>query len=131
MATKPKSFRPRGTPPPEERERQYDRQRDRDQAGRELYKTYRWQKARAEFLSLPENQFCLRCKADGLLNPGIYCSDGSVQTNTRRIHLVVHHTERHYGHPELFWDSSKWEPICPDHHDGDAQSEERSGRRTR
>jgi hypothetical protein len=67
----------------------------------------------------------------GLLNPGTMRPDGTLQSDGRRMHLVVHHTVRHRGDPDLFWDSSLWEPICPDHHDSEAQAEEKAlmGRR--
>lgn len=124
MANKPKSFRPRGTPTAAERQKEYDRTRDRFQAGREFYKGRRWQVERADFLSRPENQFCVRCRANGLLNAGHLTGEGYPQTNPKRMHLVVHHSQRHYGDPDVFWDQSKWQPVCPDHHDGDIQAEE-------
>lgn len=128
MAKKPKAFRPAHLPTVEERERQYDRYRDQHRPGRDLYKTYRWQRERADFLAQPENQFCRRCLAGGILNAGHLRKDGSPQSDPRRMHLVVHHTERHHGDPDVFWDRSKWEPLCPDHHDSDAQAEERAVR---
>lgn len=122
---KPKSFRPASRPSAPERERQYDRQRDQ-QPWRKWYKTYRWQKEREAFLALPENQFCVRCKAEGLVNPGVFRKDGTPETNARRLHLVVNHKKRHRGDPDLFWDWSNWEPLCPDHHDIDVQAEEKA-----
>ncbi len=127
MASKPKSFRVRGVASAEQREREYDRERDQ-QHWRKWYKTYRWQCERADFLAQPENQFCRRCEANGILNAGHLRSDGSLQTDPRRMHLVVHHAVRHRGDPVLFWDRSKWEPICPDHHDSEAQAEEKAAR---
>ncbi|WP_198294463.1 HNH endonuclease [Shinella sp. GWS1] len=113
-----------------ERDRQYDRDRDR-QPWRKWYKTYRWQQERKTFLALPDNQFCVRCRAAGLLNPGIYRKDGSLEDNPRRMHLVVNHKRRHHGDEALFWDWSNWEPLCPDHHDSDVQAEEKAARRPR
>ncbi|MBT9370287.1 hypothetical protein [Rhizobium sp. CSW-27] len=129
MATKPKAFRPCHLPSAEERERAYDRHRDQSRPGREFYKTHRWQRERADFLNEPENQLCRRCMAAGLLNAGQLRKDGTPQTDPRRMHLVVHHTVRHRGNPEIFWDRSKWEALCPDHHDIDAQAEERAAGR--
>lgn len=125
MATKPKSFRIAGRPTAQQRERDYDRQRDQ-QPWRQWYKTSRWQAERADFLAQPENQFCKRCLANGIMNAGHLCKDGTPQINPRRMHLVVHHSVRHQGKAEIFWDRSKWEPICPDHHDSDAQAEEKA-----
>ncbi|WP_421590918.1 hypothetical protein [Shinella sp. M27] len=85
----------------------------------------RWEKARKAFLAKPENQFCERCNAAGLLNVGNLRMDGSAQTNPRRIHLVVNHRIPHKGDQRLFWDRSNWEVACPDHHDIRIQQEER------
>src|SRR5688572_28166801 len=41
----------------------------------------KWQRERAAFLAQPENQFCERCKAAGILNPGHLRMDGPPQTN--------------------------------------------------
>jgi len=124
MANKPKSFRPRGTPTAAEREREYDQTRYRMQAGRDLYSTGRWKRARALFLAQEENQVCVRCQAKGIVNAGHLTADGLPQTNPKRMHLVVHHSQRHYGDPDVFWDSSKWQAVCPDHHDGEIQAEQ-------
>ena len=113
-------------PTAEARQQIHDRDRDQ-QPWRRWYKTARWQRERAGFLAEPENQFCVRCHALGLLNPGIYHKDGTPETNPRRMHLVVNHKLRHHGDPILFWDPGNWEPLCPDHHDIDVQSEERQG----
>ncbi|WP_139108372.1 MULTISPECIES: HNH endonuclease [unclassified Ensifer] len=109
-----------------QREQAYDRERDQ-QPWRRWYKTAKWQQARADFLADPDNQFCVRCQANGLLNPGIYRKDGTLETNRRRMHLVVNHVQRHHGEEVLFWDRDNWEPLCPDHHDIDVQAEERQG----
>jgi 5-methylcytosine-specific restriction endonuclease McrA len=83
-----------------------------------------WGKARAVFLAKPANQFCVRCKAHGILNAGHLRADGSPQTNSRRMHLVVDHVIPHRGDTRLFWDRSNWQPLCPDHHDITKQQEE-------
>lgn len=127
MARKPKSFRLSGAVDAQQAERQYDRQRD-TQEWRRWYKSSRWQKERASFLADPDNQFCLRCLEVGILNAGHLRKDGSPQDNPRRMHLVVHHRIRHRGDPVLFWDRGNWETICPDHHDSDAQADEKAMR---
>ena len=124
MARKPKAFGLKSIGTAVERERDYDRARDR-RPMRQLYKTARWQRERAAFLALPENQFCVRCKARGLLNPGTMHMDGTPETNPRRQHLVVYHKRRPMGDEELFWDWGNLEPLCPDHHDIEVQAEER------
>jgi 5-methylcytosine-specific restriction protein A len=93
-------------------------------SSRERGYTTKWEKARAVFLSLPGNQFCRRCQAHGLLNAGNLRADGSLQTNARRMHLVVDHVKPHKGDQKLFWDRSNWQPLCPDHHDITKQQEE-------
>ena len=57
--------------------------------------TWEWEKERAVFLAAPENQFCVKCKARGLLNTGTKRMDGSVEANPRRIGLVVDHIIPH------------------------------------
>jgi 5-methylcytosine-specific restriction protein A len=91
--------------------------------------TSAWDKARSAFLAQPENQFCCKCQEHGLLNPGTMRMDGSLQTNRRRLHLVVDHIIPHKGDQRLFWDRSNWQPLCPDHHDIVKQREEQ-GRET-
>lgn len=129
MASKPKSFRLRGAPTSQQREREYDRERDK-QPGRQWYKTGRWQSERRQFLALPENQFCRRCEQAGLLNAGHLTMHGELQSNPRRMHLVVDHIKRHHGDERLFWEWSNWQPLCPDHHDIVKQAEEKAERGT-
>lgn len=94
------------------------------QSARQRGYDYQWQKAGTAFLALPQNQFCERCKAHGILNAGQLRMDGSAQTNPRRMHLVVNHRIPHKGNKQLFWDRLNWEVACPDHHDIRIQQEE-------
>ncbi|MGU3495920.1 HNH endonuclease [Xanthobacteraceae bacterium A53D] len=87
----------------------------------------RWDKARATFLAEPENCLCVRCKANGILNPGTLRMDGAPEPNPRRRHLVVDHIVPHKGDQKLFWDRSNWQALCPDHHDIAKQQEEGRG----
>ena len=84
----------------------------------------RWQRERLVFLAQPENQFCVKCKARGLLNPGTMRMDGTLETNPRRIGLRVDHIIPHKGDQRLFWDRSNWQPLCADDHDITKQREE-------
>lgn len=61
-----------------------------------------WQKARALFLQ--KHPRCAMC--------------GQPAT-------VVDHIERHRGDPKVFWDSSKWQPLCAHHHNSTKQSQEK------
>jgi 5-methylcytosine-specific restriction protein A len=124
VANKPRSFKLKGAPTAAQNEREYDRTRYRNQAGRDLYSSARWKAERTDFLAQPQNQFCVRCQAVGILNAGHLTKDGQPQTNPRRMYLVVHHSQRHYGDPAVFWDRSKWQAVCPDHHDSDIQAEQ-------
>ncbi len=63
---------------------------------------YRWQKARAAFLA--EHPLCVMCKAEGRVTAA----------------TVVDHSVPHRGDPTIFWDRSKWQPLCKQHHDSDA-----------
>lgn len=103
--------------------------RDRRESARQRGYTHRWECERTDFLAQPENQFCVKCKARGLLNPGTLRMDGTLETNPRRIGLVVDHIVKHNGNPVLFWDRSNWQPLCHDDHDITKQREEH-GRET-
>lgn len=98
--------------------------RDNRLSARERGYDTKWQKARGVFLAQPENQFCERCKAAGILNAGHLRMDGSPQTNPKRMHLVVNHRIPHKGDKKLFWDRKNWEVACPDHHDIRIKQEE-------
>ena len=37
---------------------------------------------------------------------------------------VVHHTTPHKGDMEIFWDATKWQSLCDQHHNIDAQRAE-------
>jgi 5-methylcytosine-specific restriction protein A len=87
----------------------------------------KWRTARAAFLADPDHQFCVRCQAAGLLNPGTLHMDGSLETNPHRIGLRVDHIVPHRGDQSLFWSRSNWQPLCADHHDITKQREEQSG----
>jgi 5-methylcytosine-specific restriction endonuclease McrA len=84
----------------------------------------KWQRERLVFLAHPENQFCVKCKARGLLNPGTMRMDGILETNPRRIGLRVDHKTPHRGDQRLFWDRKNWQPLCADDHDIVKQREE-------
>lgn len=73
----------------------------------------RWQKARATFLSRPENVLCRMCEKEGRLTPA----------------TVVDHITPHQGDQALFWDTSNWQPLCKAHHDSDKQRADRAGGR--
>jgi 5-methylcytosine-specific restriction protein A len=93
-------------------------------SGRQRGYTWQWEKERADFLAKPENAFCMKCKARGLLNSGTLRMDGTPETNPRRIGLVVDHIVKHRGDPGLFWDRKNWQPLCHDDHDIRKQQEE-------
>lgn len=84
----------------------------------------KWQRERLAFLTQPENQFCVKCQARGLLNPGTMRMDGTAETNPRRFGLVVDHIVPHRGDQHLFWSKSNWQPLCHDDHDIVKQREE-------
>lgn len=86
--------------------------------------THQWDKARAAYLAEPGHQFCVRCQARGLLNAGTMRMDGTIETNRRRIGLVVDHIVPHRGDQRLFWDRTNWQTLCHDHHDITKQREE-------
>lgn len=66
---------------------------------------YRWQKARAAFLSDPANVLCVMCRREGRVEAA----------------TVVDHIVPHKGDSLLFWDMANWQPLCKRHHDSDKQ----------
>lgn len=70
---------------------------------------YRWQKARATFLS--RHPLCVMCLALGRVVPA----------------SVVDHIKPHRGDQSLFWDSGNWQSLCKTCHDSVKQREERGG----
>jgi 5-methylcytosine-specific restriction enzyme A len=61
-----------------------------------------WEKARKTFLSM--HPYCVRCGA--------------------RANVVDHKTP-HRGDQAIFWDKSRWQPLCTPCHSGAKQREER------
>lgn len=72
---------------------------------------YRWQKARADFLSHPDNVLC------------VMCTDRGHTT----VATVVDHIIPHKGDMKLFWDRKNWQPLCAPCHDRDKQAIEKGG----
>lgn len=71
----------------------------------------RWDKARAGFLA--NHPWCAWCAAEG-----------------RKVKAEhVHHSTPHGGDRRIFWDASKWMPLCVPHHNRDAQQIETRGYR--
>jgi 5-methylcytosine-specific restriction protein A len=60
---------------------------------------YRWQKARATWLS--RNPLCVACHEAGRVAPAV----------------VVDHKVPHRGDQTLFWDTSNWQSLCKCCHD--------------
>src|SRR4051794_12488082 len=63
-----------------------------------LYNNARWRKARKHFLAA--NPLCEDCLANGKTT----------------LSEDVHHTVRHGGNLEVFWDMSLWQGLCHRHH---------------
>ena len=70
---------------------------------------YRWQKARKQHLFA--NPLCAMCYAEGIV----------------KLATVVDHTIPHRGDMVLFWDRSRWQSLCTNHHNSHKQALERSG----
>jgi len=63
--------------------------------------TWKWRQVSKAWLALPENMFCIDCKADG----------------RDEFATVVDHEVPHRGDQNLFWDQANWRPRCKRHHD--------------
>jgi 5-methylcytosine-specific restriction endonuclease McrA len=70
---------------------------------------YRWQKARATFLSA--HPLCCMCEANGRFVAA----------------TVVDHRTPHRGDQTLFWDSSNWQSLCATCHSSAKQRMEARG----
>ena len=86
---------------------------ERRSSARQRGYTTQWEKARTEFLRA--NPICARCSTYGHVT----------------VATVVHHTVPHRGDVQIFWDRSKWQPLCKLHHNSDAQSIEKGGKARR
>lgn len=73
---------------------------------------WKWQKARAAYLSRPENVCCRLCQRAGIVT----------------VATVVDHIIPHRGDRARFWDTSNWQPLCKPCHDSVKQAEERQTR---
>ena len=96
MPVRPPVHRPTGRR--EKRERDHDYDRTRDLLARALYRSKRWRTERAAFLHA--HPLCVECKREDLLRPA----------------TVVDHIDPHRGDELVFWDSSRWQALCPSCH---------------
>ena len=70
----------------------------------------RWQRARLRFLG--NNPLCVMCEQRGRVE----------------VATVVDHIVPHRGDQELFWSEDNWQSLCSEHHNGEKQRLEKSGR---
>jgi 5-methylcytosine-specific restriction endonuclease McrA len=89
---------------------------------------YKWQKARAAYLE--KHPFCAFCLRDLGIS---YEQDADVigeQCVDRGLGLpranVVDHMDPHRGDWAVFWDSSRWQSLCFNHHDSEKKRLEAS-----
>lgn len=73
---------------------------------------WKWQQARAAFLSRPESVLCRMCEAQGRVTEA----------------TVVDHIVPHKGDSKLFWDRSNWQPLCKPCHDSAKKAMEMGGK---
>jgi hypothetical protein len=74
---------------------------------RSLYNTQRWLRVRRQFLS--EHPLCIECEREGLVVAAV----------------VVDHREghQHRNWRARFWDPSRWDGLCIDHHNAKSAAE--------
>ena len=87
MPVQPPVHRPAGWRDKRLRDRDYAVHRN--QRALALMQSVEWRKARAEFLA--RHRFCVECGAPA---------------------TVVDHIVPHRGDPIIFWDRSRWQPMC-------------------
>ena len=74
--------------------------------------TWAWTKARNAYLK--DNPLCVMCMA---MKPSKVTAAN-----------VVDHSTPHRGDMEIFWDQSRWQSLCKQHHDSDAQIRDKGGK---
>jgi len=109
MPTKPVTFRPRGLPTPEARNREYDIRRG---SARDRGYTTRWDKSSKGYLR--SHPLCAYCEAD---------HDPRLTPATLVDHL---YPQRIYA--DVFWSTEWWVSSCKPCHDGPKQMIERQGK---
>jgi len=70
---------------------------------------YKWQQARAGHLR--NSPLCVMCEREGFVV----------------LATVVDHSIAHRGDMALFWDASKWQSLCANHHNSEAQRRDNAG----
>ncbi len=108
MPSLPPRHQPTGIKSTAERKREYDRQRDAQEATRKLYKTKRWQHRRA--VQLAQDPLCAMCQRLGLYVPA----------------TVADHVEPHRGDVVKFW-RNRLQSLCTPCHSSVKQREEQQG----
>lgn len=83
---------------------------------------YAWQKARAGHLR--NHPFCVFCMRDaGIVAATI--EGVIIECATRGIAApyasVVDHMDPHRGDMKVFWDASRWQSLCSNHHSAEKQ----------
>ena len=76
----------------------------RAKPNRDIYGSYRWQKASALFLK--RNPLCIQCKKEGIIHP-------SEVTD----HIVP------ISEGGEIWNPTNWQPLCKSHHNSKSASE--------
>jgi 5-methylcytosine-specific restriction protein A len=94
MPTRPKTFRPAGTPEPQERRRQFDKVRTETQEWRKWYCSKRWIERRAYIMG--KSPLCVECQ-----------KEGRVVAGTDLDHIIPHR-----GDKVLFWDKANLQVLC-------------------
>lgn len=106
MATRPKSFRPRGAPTPRDVDHDRGSARSRGYDGR-------WERARLGFLR--QHPLCA------------YCEAGAFGRKRVTAATLVDHIVPHKGDRALFWFAAWWAASCAPCHSGPKQAAERQG----
>ncbi len=113
MPQRPALFRPHGSKPKAEAEREADARRG---SARDRGYDTRWDKARRGYLAA--HPVCEYCRLDGVITPLL----------DRPMEAVVDHLYPHRGDKDLFWRSEWWVASCKSCHDGMKQRAEWIGR---
>lgn len=89
---------------------------------------YKWQQARAGFLD--KYPFCVFCLRDNNI-VATSIEDIILECSVKGVAVpyasVVDHSIPHRGDMKVFWDRTKWQSLCAQHHSGEKQRIEARG----
>lgn len=89
---------------------------------------HKWRVAREAYLKA--HPFCAYCLRDAGISYDQPAEAIGIECMQKGVDLpyggVLDHKIPHRGNMTVFWDSTNWQNLCPAHHSGEKQREERN-----